>query len=407
MFYYKGDKVPKKFDVENKNWVEIWNDVLMQYIKDEKGNYNEAKQKNVDTGMGVERTVAVLNDLDDDYLTDCFLPIVKKIEKLSGKSYKGNEKEIRIVADHIKASVFIIGDGVVPSNIERGYVLRRLIRRSVRYGRLLGLKNFIKDVGNIVFEIYDDYDILRDRERILKELVKEEERFLETLERGMSVFEKVVKSGKISGKDAFLLYQSYGFPIEMTLEMAKEKKVKVDEKGFKKESEKHQKLSRTATEGKFKSGLADKSEETTKLHTVTHLLAEALRQVLGKEIVQKGSNITTERLRFDFNFDRKLSDEEKKKIEDLVNSKIDEDLEVKKEEMSISEAREIGAQGVFESKYGNKVSVYSIGSKEGEVFSKEICAGPHVSCIGGLGKFKIIKEESSSAGVRRIRGVLE
>lgn len=399
--YSPTQRVPKKFDVEDKKWVEIWNDVLMQYVKDKNG-FEEASQKNVDTGMGVERTVAVLNGLSDDYLTDCFLPIVKKIEKLSGKSYKGNEKAIRIIADHVKASVFIIGDGVVPSNVERGYVLRRLIRRAVRYGRVLGLKNFIVNVAESVFDIYDDYrDLGINKKKILGELEKEETRFLETLERGIRVFEKVVKKGKVSGKDVFLLYQSYGFPIEMTIELAKEKKIKVDVKGFEKESEKHQVLSRTATEGKFKSGLADKSEETTKLHTVTHLLAEALRRVLGGGIEQKGSNITAERLRFDFNFDRKLTDEEKKKVEDLVNSKIGEDLEVKKEEMSVSEAKKNGAQGVFEGKYGSLVSVYSIGD-----FSREICAGPHVGRIKGLGKFRIVKEESVAAGVRRIKANL-
>ncbi len=405
MFYWKGNKSaspPTCFDINNKNWVEIWNDVLMQYVKDEKGNYKEALQKNVDTGMGVERTIAVLNGLDDDYLTDCFLPIIKKIEKLSNKSYKGNERDMRIIADHVKAGVFIIGDGVVPSNVERGYVLRRLIRRAVRYGRKIGLKNFVREVGKVVFEIYDDYDILENKKKIIEELEKEERRFLETLERGLRVFEKMAGNKKIDGKEAFLLYQSYGFPIEITLEIAKEKGIRVDEKEFEKESEKHQSLSRTATEGKFKSGLADKSEETTRMHTAAHLLLAALNEVLGKEIVQKGSNITAERLRFDFNFDRKLTEEEKRKIENLVNKKIKENLEVKKEEMSVKDAKKSGAQGVFEGKYGDKVFVYSIGD-----FSKEICAGPHVSRTGELGKFRIVKEESSSAGVRRVKGVLE
>ncbi len=402
MFYWSGsEKVPDKFNSDDKNWVEIWNDVLMQYEKDDSGSYNEAKQKNIDTGMGVERTVAVLNGLNDNYLTDCFLKVIQSIEKVSEKKYDENKREMRIIADHIKASVFIIGDGVVPSNSEQGYVLRRLIRRAVRYGRVLGMKNFVKEIGKSVFEIYRDYDILKDKEKILNELVKEEENFLETIERGMRVFDRL-SSGNISGKNAFLLYQSYGFPIEMTIELGKEKGVKVDEKGFEKEFEKHQELSRTATQGRFKSGLADSSEETTKLHTATHLLAEALRRILGQEIEQRGSNITGERLRFDFNFDRKLSDEEKKKIENLVNEKIKEDLSVECEEMSVSRAKEVGAQGVFESKYGGKVKVYSIGN-----FSKEICAGPHVSSTGELGKFRIKKEESSSSGVRRIKGVLE
>ncbi len=415
MFYWKPNDIPapEEFDPDDKRWVEIWNDVFMQYYKNEKGNIIPAKQKNVDTGMGVERTIAVLNGLEDNYLTDCFLPIIKKIEELSGKKY-GEDKEdtraMRIIADHIKASVFIIADGIIPSNIEQGYVLRRLIRRAIRYGRILGIQNFTTKIAEPVFEIYNDYELLKkNKKKIIQELKKEEEKFLKTLEKGIKIFEKIANESKeeISGKDAFLLYQSYGFPLEMTIELAKERGIKVDEKGFKEELKKHQELSRTASEGRFKSGLADNSEATTKLHTATHLLLAALRKVLKDEnIIQKGSNITSERLRFDFSFPRKLTKEELEAVEALVNEKIKEGLEVKREEMTLEEAKAKGAIGVFENKYGEKVSVYTIGPDEAP-FSKEICAGPHVSNTKELGKFKIIKEESSSAGVRRIKAILE
>ncbi len=408
MFYWSSSENFEKFEPKNKNWIEIWNNVLMQYEKNQNGKYKEAKQKNIDTGMGVERTVAVLNGLKDNYLADMWKPIIKKIEEISRKSYKGNEKEMRIIADHIKASVFIIADGISPSNIEQGYVLRRLIRRAIRYGKFLQIKNFTKQVAEPVFEIYNDYEHLqKNKNKILEELEKEENKFLETLEKGMNLIDKMIQDKKqISGKDAFLLYQSYGFPIEMTEELAMAKGLNVDHHSFEQEAKKHQELSRTATQGKFKSGLADSSEQTTKLHTVTHLLAEALRQVLKKpDLIQKGSNITPERLRFDFNFNRKLTEKEKQDVEELVNKKIGERLKVKKEEMSVKEAKKQGAQGIFEDKYSDKVSVYIIGEGD-EIFSKEICAGPHVKNTSELGKFKIIKEESSSAGVRRVKGVL-
>lgn len=405
IFYWKSKnkKSPEKFDFKDKNWVEIWNDVLMEYVKDENGNYKEAKQKNIDTGMGVERTLAVLNELEDNYLSDAFFPIIKKIEKLSGKKYKENKKEMRIIADHIKASVFIINDGVKPSNSEQGYVLRRLIRRAVRYGKKLGANNFISKIAEVVFEIYNDYNF--NIKLIVEELNKEEEKFLITLENGIKVFEKI-SNKNISGKDAFLLYQSYGFPIEMIIEFAKEKEIKVDEKSFYEESNKHSELSRTASKGRFSSGLADKSEETTKLHTATHLLHAALRKVLGDNVEQKGSNITPERLRFDFSFDRKMTDDEKKKVEFLVNEAINKKLEVNREEMSPKEAKNLGSLGFFEHKYGDKISVYAVGKGKNQ-FSKEICTGPHVKNTEELGKFKILKEESSSSGVRRIKAVLE
>ncbi len=406
-FYWKNNSkpAPKKFNPEDKNWVEIGNDVLMQYVKDNNGNYNLAKQKNIDFGGGVERTIATLTSLEDNYLADMWQPIIKQIEKISGKTYQGNEKAMRIIADHIKASVFIIADGVVPSNSERGYVLRRLIRRAIRYGRLLGIENFTQDIALPVFDIYNDYEILQDNKgQILIELKKEEDNFMKTIEQGMKEFDKVAKDKKaISGKEAFLLYQSYGFPIEMTQELAKEKNIKVDMKEFELENKKHQELSRTASAGQYKSGLADNSEATTRLHTAAHLLNQALRIILDNpDIHQKGSNITPERLRFDFNFDRKLTSEEIKQIEDLVNKEIQKNLKVQVEEMTVNEAKKQGAQGIFDSKYGDKVKVYSIGD-----FSKEICAGPHISNLKELGHFKITKEESSSQGVRRIKAILE
>ena len=412
MFYWNSkEKIPKEFNPENKKWVEIWNDVFMQYIKGEKGNYTEAKQKNVDTGMGVERTLAVLNKLDDNYLTEVFLPITKKIEKLSGKKYKGNEKSMRIIADHIKASVFIISDGVLPSNTEQGYVLRRLIRRAVVHGKKLGLKDFTGKVAESVFPIYGDYkELTKNKKKILKILQDEENKFEKTLEKGFKILKKESNSLNItrdlfSGKTAFLLYQSYGFPVEITKEILRSEGVDLDEKGFNKELLKHQKLSRTASAGKFKSGLSDSSKETTKLHTATHLLNEALRRVLNKNIRQKGSNITQERLRFDFNFPRKLSEEEIKKVEDLVNKKISEELEVIREEMPLKKALKTGASSEFGARYPGMVSIYTIPDPkdEKEWFSKEICTGPHVKNTKEIGKFKIVKEESSASGVRRIK----
>ena len=407
MFYWKLNNVPvpEVFDPEDNNWVEIWNDVLMGFTKIAPGNYVIAKQKNIDNGRGLERVLAVVNGFDDNYLTEIWQPLIKQIEKISKKKYDNNQREMRIIADHIKAAVFIISDGVVPSNSERGYVLRRLIRRAIRQGRYLGINNFTKKVAEVVFTIYDDESNLqKNKEKILKELEKEEEKFNQTLEQGMKIFEKLVSEKKsIDGKNAFLLYQSYGFPIELIVEEAKSKKIKVDEKGFEEENKKHQELSRTASAGQFKSGLADNSEMTKKLHTATHILNEALRVVLNKkDLHQKGSNITPERTRFDFSFDRKLTEEELKKVEDLVNKKIKEKLSVKCTEMSLDEAKKKGAQGVFESKYGDKVRVYEIGD-----FSKELCAGPHVENTSELGHFKIVKEEASAAGVRRIKATLD
>ncbi|MBS3080776.1 alanine--tRNA ligase [Candidatus Pacearchaeota archaeon] len=413
MFFYKKDKVPETFNPKDENWIEIWNDVLMQYEKNINGKYREAKQKNIDTGMGVERTVAVLNKLNDNYLTDCFLSIIKKIEKISNKKYSSDKeitRSMRIIADHIKASVFIIADGVKPGNIERGYVLRRLIRRAIRFGRNLGLKEFVKESAMPVFEIYDDYKELKEhKNEILNELAVEEKKFLQTLEKGIAIFNKITNNKKtISGKDAFLLYQSYGFPLEITKELAKEKGINVDKQEFLKEEKKHQELSRKATEGIFKSGLADYSEKTVRMHTATHLLNESLRRVLGDEVKQRGSNITPERLRFDFSFGRKLTEEKIKKVEDLVNEKIKQNLDVVKVEMPLEQALNSGAQAEFGHKYPDIVSVYTIIDKKEKQgwFSKEICTGPHVKNTKEIGKFKILKEESVAAGIRRIKAVV-
>jgi alanyl-tRNA synthetase len=396
-------------------YFEVWNDVFMEYNKTTSGKYVQLKQRNVDTGMGVERTIAMLQKKKSVYETEVFVPIINQIKEVAGLKGKNltNEQErcLRIIADHLKAATFILAENIQPSNLERGYVLRRLIRKSIRYANLLGIKtNFTKRIAEAVIGIYKQgYKHLeRNKDFIFSELENEEKRFNETLERGLKKFELIVKQcrKKISGKDAFLLFQSFGFPIEMTLELAKERGLEVDEKGFHEEYKKHQEISRKATIGIFKSGLADKSEETTKLHTATHLLHAALREVLGKHVQQKGSNITAERLRFDFTHDKKLTDEEIKKVENLVNKKIQEALPVIREEMSLEEAKKKGALAFFSDRYAERVSVYSIGN-----FSKEVCAGPHVDNTSKLAegnkKFKIIKEESVAAGIRRIKAILE
>jgi len=415
MFYWKLNDIPtpKIFDPSDNRWVEIWNDVFIQYEKTKDGKYEHIKQKNIDTGLGVERVTMILNGKTNIFEIDVFKPIIEKIEELSDKKMDDdNKKSFRIIADHMKAATFILGDerGVVPSNIEQGYILRRYIRRSIRHLILLGVdlnkNDACSEISKVVIKIYkDSYPIIeKKKEFIFDELKKEQHKFLITLENGLKEFAKIASKGKeLSGEEAFLLYQSFGFPIEMVEELASEKNLKVDMDGFKKEYEKHQELSRVGAEKKFKGGLADSSVETTKLHTATHLLNQALREVLGKnDIYQKGSNITVERLRFDFNFDRKLTPEEIKKVEDWVNSRIKEKLDVIKEEMTVEEAKKKGAQGVFEQKYGEKVFVYSIGKK-----STEICGGPHVSNTSELGHLKIQKEESSASGVRRIKAVLE
>lgn len=406
IFYWKSNehKAPEEFNPEDETWVEIWNNVLMENTKDENGNFIEAKQKNIDTGMGVERTISILNNFEDNYLIDSWRPLIKKIEELSNKKYEENTKTMRIIADHIKAAVFIINDGIQPSNSEQGYVLRRLIRRSIRFGKELNLQNFTTEIAEPIFEIYDDYKFKK--EIIIKELQKEEKKFLNTLNSGLKKFKKITKgTQKLSGEDSFLLFQSFGFPIEMIIEECKKNKISFNKEDFDKEEQKHKQLSQTASAGKFKSGLADNSEQTTKLHTAAHLLLAALKKVLGENINQKGSNITPERLRFDFNFERKLTQEEKEKIEKIVNEEIQKEHKITKEEMSPKEAKEKGATGIFDTKYGDIVSVYTIGPEKSP-FSKEICTGPHVKNTKELGTFKIKKEQSSSAGIRRIKAIL-
>ncbi len=411
MFYWKlNDKpAPEKFDAKDKNWVEIWNDVFMQYVKDENGNYNSAKQKNVDTGMGLERTLAVLNGKENVYETDLFLDLIKKVEELSGKKYKDDIKSFRIITDHLKATTFMIGDarGITPSNVGQGYIVRRLIRRAIRLGKKLGIKkeNWTKDVAEVVAINYEDAypEIKSNFDFIDAELSKEQEKFEKTLENGLREFEKLEN---VSGKDAFNLYQSYGFPIEITEELASEKGILVDIKEFEKELEKHQELSRTASAGMFKGGLADHSEQTTKLHTAAHLMLAGLRKVLGEDVYQKGSNITAERLRFDFSHKDKMTSGQIKDVENFVNGIIEKDMPVSFEEMTLERAKELNAMGVFESKYGQMVKVYTVGEGDG-IASREICGGPHVTHTGNMGHFKIVKEESSSSGVRRIKAVLE
>jgi alanyl-tRNA synthetase len=411
MFYWKLNnvKAPKIFDGKDENWVEIWNDVFLQYVKDEKGNCNLASQKNVDTGMGMERTLAVLNGKENIYETDLFLPIIKKIEEISEKKIQDDKKSFRIITDHLRAATFIIGDrrGIVPSNIGQGYIVRRLIRRVIRFGKKLGIKkqNWMKEIAEVVAENYSDVypEVKNNLKFIIEELSKEQERFEKTLENGLKEFEKLQT---VSGKDAFDLYQTYGFPIEITQELAKEKGIEVNVDEFKEELEKHQDLSRTASAGMFKGGLADASLETTKLHTAAHLMLAGLRKVLGNDIFQKGSNITAERLRFDFSHKEKMTGEQIKDVENFVNGIIKKNLPVWFEEMPIEKAKEINAMGVFDSKYGQTVKVYFVG-KGNENVSKEICGGPHVENTGILGHFKIQKEESSSSGVRRIKAILE
>lgn len=397
-------------------YFEVWNDVLMGYRKTKEGKYVEMERKCIDTGMGIERTIAILQGKKSVYDTEVMQPILKVIGELAGVSYHDDEEKdvsMRIIADHIRTSTFILGDqrGVSPSNVGQGYILRRLIRRAVRHGKKLGIQgSFLAKVAEVVIKLYGEpYPELRDNEqKVYSELTAEEEKFSLTLEKGEKQFEKMTyfleKQGvkEISGGSAFKLYDTYGFPIELTKELAQEKGFTVDEKGFEEAFAKHQELSRTAEAGQFKSGLGDHSEQTTALHTATHLLHAALRKVLGTHVQQKGSNITPERLRFDFSHAEKMTPEQIREVEDLVNKAISDDLTVTCETMSPQEAVDKGAVAFFSSKYGEQVTVYTVGD-----FSKEVCAGPHVQHTGDMGHFRILKEESSSAGVRRIKAVLE
>ncbi len=417
MFYWASEETPPQtFDPQDKRWVEIWNDVFMIYNKKSDGSYEELVQKNVDTGMGVERTVATLANKSSAYDVDPLFSIVAqvcalfdvKVEELTAEEIRS----VRIIADHLRASVFILADGVRPGNVEQGYVLRRLIRRAVRYGQMLKINSpFTQQIAEVVIDLMGGFykELREQRDFIFEELVKEEEKFNATLEKGLLKFEKLnVVDNVISGKDAFVLFSTYGFPLEMTQELAGERGWSIDEAEYQSEFSAHQELSRQGAEKKFKGGLADDSEMTTRLHTATHLLLSALRKVLGDHVLQKGANITAERLRFDFSHPDKMTPEQIKEVEDLVNQKIDEDLPIICQELTLEEAKERKAMGVFENRYGEKVKVYSVGGDSTEqCFSKEICGGPHASRTGELVKFKILKEESSSSGVRRIKAILE
>jgi alanyl-tRNA synthetase len=382
-------------------FIEIWNLVFIQYYKDKNKKYQLLPQKSVDTGMGLERVAAILQGKSSAYETDLFFPIIQEIEKLSAKKYDAKKKNFRIIADHIRGAVFLISEGILPSNVEQGYVLRRLLRRAMRHGKILESKpGFLIPLAQKIIEIYKDIypEVQSKQADILTVIQKEEEKFEKALAIGINEAALIVSEGDIKGKQAFDLYQTYGFPIEMIKELAKEKRRKVDEKGFYEELKKHQEISRAGKEKKF----GGRKEFSAELHTATHLLHSALRQVLGEQVRQMGSDITLERLRFDFSFERKMTQEELKKVEDLVNQKIKQDLVVKKQEMSYEEALKSNALAFFRERYPKKVSVYSIGD-----FSKEICAGPHAAKTGNLGRFKIVKEQSSSAGVRRIKAILE
>ncbi len=393
-------------------YLEIWNDVFMQYNKKEDGTFEPLKQKNVDTGMGLERTVCVINGYTSVYETDLFSGAIKCIEEMSGKKYGVDEnqtKAMRIIADHVRTATFMLGDqiGVTPSNVDQGYVLRRLIRRAIRFMRQLGIqKGEMSKLAMHYVDLYQEvYTELKDnRQKIADEINKEEEKFSKALEQGIKEFERViakVQNGTIDGQTAFRLYDTFGFPIEMTVEFAKEKGLAVDEKGFREKFAEHQKKSQLGSEQRFKGGLADHSEQTTKLHTATHLLQAALRKVLGNEVAQKGSNITEERLRFDFSFSRPMTKEEVEQTQKLVNEAINRKMTVVCEEMTVEQAKAQGAIGLFGDKYGEVVKVYTIGD-----FSKEICGGPHAGNTGDLGEFVITKEQSSSSGVRRIKAEL-
>jgi len=396
-------------------FLEIGNNVFMQFVKTDEG-FESLKNKNIDFGGGLERLAVAVNDTPDIFRSDIFEGLRNKIEEVTGKKYGENEtqtKAFRVVMDHLRGATFLISDGAIPSNKDQGYFTRRLIRRAIRFAYDLDVNfDFTAEVANIVIDEYGNYykNMEEKRKIIVSEIAGEEKKFRTTLENGLKEFKKWLSKNTeekiVSGDFAFKLFATYGFPVEMTIEMAEENGISVDMKGFKDEFNKHQELSRTASTGKFKGGLADSSEQTTSLHTAAHLLLEAMRRVLGDHVSQKGSNITAERLRFDFSHPEKLSLEQKQEIENLVNEQIQKSLPVTFEEMPLEEARKIGAMGIFDSKYSEKVKVYSIGIGDNN-FSKEICGGPHVDNIGKLGKFKIKKEESSSAGVRRIKATLE
>lgn len=418
MFYWTGTGTPEGAPDTDFRWVEIWNDVFMEFNYLGEGKFEELKQKNVDTGMGLERALAVLNGFDDNYKTDLFWPIIEKIEEVTGKKYTDQSKWIRRIADHTKSAVFVISDGVEPSNVGRGYVLRRLIRRSLRYLYKLGADTHkITDISQVITNIYSSVYPQLEQDKIAQILVKEVEKFAEPindLDLYRQDLEIAIRSGVIkkigsfpilisskiaSGQYVFENYQSYGVPPDLAEEIVYEQGLEFDRVGLEKALEKHQELSRTAAAGIFKGGLESHGEEETKLHTATHLLHQSLRTILGDHVSQKGSNITSERLRFDFSHPEKLTEEQIKQVEDLVNEQINKNLPVTVETMNKSEALKLGALAFFAEKYPDKVTVYSVGD-----FSKEICGGPHVNSTSELKHFEILKEESAGAGVRRIYG---
>ena len=411
IFYFRSnDEIPSKFDTEDERWVEIWNNVFMGYEKHEDGSISELPAKNVDTGMGFERTTAILEGKTDNYESSAWTPVINIIEEVSSLPYKGNEKSMRIIADHIRTAVFILADpaGIKPSNTDQGYILRRLIRRAIRHAKKLNIdinSNWEERIAITIMDMYEKYyQELKDNRNIVLEGLKNEKiKFNRTLEKGLREFDKVTRDNKdIDGVTAFHLFDTFGFPIELTEELAEDKGLKVDIEGYKIKFKEHQELSRTASAGKFKGGLAGSGEIETKYHTATHLLNAALKLVVGPDVHQKGSNITAERMRFDFSCDHKLTDEEKQKVEEIVNNWIKEDLKVTVEEMKKEDAIKSGAECMFIEKYPDVVTVYSIGD-----ISKELCGGPHVKSTGELGHFKITKEEASSQGVRRIKAILE
>jgi alanyl-tRNA synthetase len=427
IFYWVGDpqNVPDILNTGNKHWVEIWNNIFIQYNKIHNDGYEPLKQKNVDTGMGLERILAAVNGFDDNYRTDLFWPIIEKIQDISGKKYgedKTTTRAIRIIVDHLKAATFIMADNkdISPSNLGQGYVVRRLIRRSIRYGMILGIKNdsWTKEIAKIVAFMFNDAysELPRNIDKVVLKFEEEENKFKKTLENGLKVFEKALdwhlKDGIVSwnmshlnGELVFDLYSTYGFPKELIREVAEEKEILIPAAVWEEADrlfKEHQEKSRTASQGMFKGGLADSSEESKRLHTAAHLLLAALRKMFGDHVFQKGSNITPERLRFDFSYSEKMTEEQIREAEEIVNEQIRNNLPVTFEEMSLDEAVKQNAMGVFKAKYGEQVKVYTIAD-----VSKEICGGPHVERTGELGHFKIVKEESSSAGVRRIKAILK
>ena len=411
IFYWRSeDEIPEHFDTEDNRWVEIWNNVFMQYYKDKDGNVTELPKKNVDTGMGVERTTAILEGVNDNYESSIWKDVIALISEISNTKYEDNKVSMRIIADHLRTAVFISADpaGIKPSNTDQGYILRRLIRRAIRHAKALNIdinSDWEQRIAKLILEKYKTYykELELNENVVYEVLANEKTKFNRTLEKGLREFEKVTKDGNdIDATIAFRLFDTYGFPLELTEELASERNLKVDSEGFKVKFKEHQEKSRTASAGKFKGGLAGDGEIETKYHTATHLLNAALKEVVNKDVHQKGSNITSERMRFDFSCDHKLTDEEKEKAEELVNKWIKEGLEVTKEEMSKEDAIKSGAECMFIEKYPDVVTVYSIGN-----ISKELCGGPHVSNTSELGEFKITKEEASSAGVRRIKAILK